>query len=147
LLHSAASATLLVVRYYTAPLDRELGPGRWIGLGLLGFAGVITRRMRAITRSDLPRRAQSKPSRLASAAPGAVCRNVQRDRAQPADSFSEALSLTGALYFTVTVFATVGFGRAVDRTRADRRDDPDDLRADRAVLNAELARSPVTPAG
>jgi Ion channel len=32
------------------------------------------------------------------------------------DSLSEALSRTGALYFTVTVFATVGFGDIVPRT-------------------------------
>ena len=34
---------------------------------------------------------------------------VQIETSQP-NSFSETLSRTDALYFTVTVFATVGFG-------------------------------------
>jgi voltage-gated potassium channel len=56
LLRSAASVTVLVVLYYTAPLEQRLDSG-WIGFGfgLLVFAGVIGWQVRAIARSDFPR--------------------------------------------------------------------------------------------
>jgi hypothetical protein len=123
LLGSAASLTLLVVIYYAAPLDRGLDAGTLItfGLGLLGFAAVITWQMRAIARSDMPRLraiqafATGFPMLLVlyAATYIVIAHN------QP-DSFSEELSRTDALYFTVTVFATVGFGDIAPRAELAR---------------------------
>jgi hypothetical protein len=44
---------------------------------------------------------------------------LRMSRASP-DSFSEALGRTDALYFTVTVFATVGFGDIVPKSEIAR---------------------------
>ena len=123
LLGSAASLTLLVVIYYTAPLDRGLNTGTLIifGLGLLGFVGVITWQMRAISRSPLPRLraiqafATGFPLLLLLYA----ATYILIGHNQP-DSFSEELSRTDSLYFTVTVFATVGFGDITPRTELAR---------------------------
>jgi uncharacterized membrane protein len=43
-----------------------------------------------------------------------------RIAAAQADAFTEPLSKTSALYFTITVFATVGFGDIAPRTEAAR---------------------------
>ena len=110
-LGSAASLTLLIVIYYAAPLDRGLETGTVIrfGIGLLGFVGVITWQMRAITRSHLPRLraiqafATGFPLLLVLYA----ATYILIGHNQP-DSFSEELSRTDSLYFTVTVFATSG---------------------------------------
>jgi hypothetical protein len=123
LLGSATSLTLLIVVYYAAPLDRGLDAGTLIifGLGLLGFVAVITWQMRAITRSDRPRLRATQAFAtgfplllvLYAATYIVIAHN------QP-DSFSEELSRTDALYFTVTVFATVGFGDITAKTEVAR---------------------------
>ena len=123
LLGSAASLVLLIVIYYAAPLDRGLDTGTLIRfvIGLIGFVGVITWQMRAITRSDLPRLraiqafATGFPLLLVLYA----ATYILIGHNQP-DSFSEELSRTDSLYFTVTVFATVGFGDISPRTELAR---------------------------
>jgi voltage-gated potassium channel len=123
LLRSAVSVALLMVVYYAAPLDRPLDLGTWIGfgLGLLVFAAVIAWQVRGILESDIPRlRAMQAISiglpllllLFASA-------YVLIERNQPG-SFTEALSRTDALYFTVTVFATVGFGDIAPKSELAR---------------------------
>ena len=123
LMGSAASLTMLVVIYYAAPLDRGLDAGTliWFGVGLLGFIGVITWQMRAITRAHLPRLraiqafATGFPLLLVLYAATYILIGTN----QP-DSFSEELSRTDSLYFTVTVFATVGFGDISPRSELAR---------------------------
>jgi voltage-gated potassium channel len=113
LLRSAASVTLLVVVYYKAPLDASLDTASWIefGVALLAFAVMIAWQVRAIISSDLPRLraiqavAVGLPLLLLMFASAYIVIAGN----QP-DAFTEALSRTDSLYFTVTVFATVGFG-------------------------------------
>jgi hypothetical protein len=113
LLRSAASVTLLVVVYYKAPLDASLDTASWIefGVALLAFAAMIAWQVRAIISSDLPRLraiqavAVGLPLLLLMFASAYIVIAGN----QP-DAFTEALSRTDSLYFTVTVFATVGFG-------------------------------------
>jgi voltage-gated potassium channel len=123
LLRSAASVTLLVTVYYTAPLDRPLDPGTWIGfgIGLLMSIAVITWQVRAILESDIPRlraiRAVSIGLPLLLLLFASTY--VVISHSSP-DSFTETLDRTDALYFTVTVFATVGFGDITPRTELAR---------------------------
>ena len=122
-LRSAASVTLLLGLYYAAPLDGPLRLGTLItfGLGLLAFAGVTAWQVRAIIRSDVPKiRAMQALATgvtlllvLYASLYSAIAYN------QP-DSFTQTLSRTDGLYYTVTVFATVGFGDITPRSELAR---------------------------
>jgi voltage-gated potassium channel len=123
LLRSAVAVAALLVVYFLAPLDRPLDLVAWIefGIGLLAFALILAWRIRAILHSDQPRLqamqtvAVGLPTLLVgfAAAYVIIAANVP-------DSFTEALSRSDALYFTVSVFATVGFGDIAPRSEAAR---------------------------
>jgi hypothetical protein len=103
----------LVVVYYVAPLDRafDVRIGLWLVVGLLALGTALAWQVRAITVSATPRlraietMAVGLPFLLLLFAE--VYLLVSHN--DPA-SFTEPLNRTGALYFTMTVFATVGFG-------------------------------------
>ena len=119
LLWTALSAVPLLTLYYLAPLDGPLDISTLIGfaLGLVVFALVIVWQVRAIVSSDVPRLRTLRAVVIAVstllvvfAATYSVISNGRPD------SFSEPLSRTDALYFTLTTFATVGFGDIAPRT-------------------------------
>jgi voltage-gated potassium channel len=110
---AGASATLLVVGYYAAPLDGPLHSGTGIGfaLGLAVLVLVLAWQVRAILSSDAPRLRAIQAVAVGLplfvvlfAATYAVLGRID------AGSFTEEVGRTDALYFTVTVLATVGFG-------------------------------------
>jgi voltage-gated potassium channel len=113
LLRATLTSTVLIVLYFRLPLTGAL-EGSTMALLLAGlalFAGVIIWQVRAILRSDYP--GLRAIEALAAAVPlfllvFAVA-YVKLAEAQP-PAFSEPLSRTDALYFTITVFSTVGFG-------------------------------------
>jgi Ion channel/LPXTG cell wall anchor motif len=113
LLRAALTSTVLVVLYYTLPLTGTLEASTVVLLlaGLAVFAGAITWQLRAILRSQYP--ALRAVEALAFAIPLFLlvfaATYVKLADAQP-PAFSEPLSRTDALYFTITVFSTVGFG-------------------------------------
>jgi hypothetical protein len=113
LLHSVVSVCLLVAAYYAAPLDRPLGRGTGLLFfgALLVFAALVAHQVRGILRSRRPRlraiRALIVGVPLLIVVFAATYCTVD---AQQARAFSEPLSRTDGLYFTVTTFATVGFG-------------------------------------
>jgi hypothetical protein len=123
LLRAAGSAALLVVGYYLAPLDRPLDAGTWIAffLGLVVFAAVIAWQVRAIAGSDVPRLRAIQGVALGLPLLLLVFAStyVLVSSARP-DSFTEPLGHTDSLYFTVTVFSTVGFGDIVPLTEVAR---------------------------
>jgi voltage-gated potassium channel len=112
-LRSVLAATVLVVLYYVLPLDRGWDSDTAVRLliGLLVFAGVMVWQVRTITGSRYP-------GLRAGEALGLVIpfflvlfasTYFLMERASAA-SFTQPLTRTDALYFTVTVFSTVGFG-------------------------------------
>ena len=113
LLRASLTSTTLVVLYYTLPLTGRLdaATSAWLLGGLLCFAAVITWQVRAILRSAYP--GLRAIEALAAAIPLFLlvfaAAYVKLDSTQ-AQAFSEPLSRTDALYFTITVFSTVGFG-------------------------------------
>ena len=122
-LWTALSAVPLLTLYYLAPLNGPLDISTLIGfaLGLVAFALVIIWQVRAIASSDAPRLRTVRAVVIGVstllvvfAATYSVISNSQPD------SFSEPLSRTDALYFTLTVFATVGFGDIVAKTDSMR---------------------------
>ena len=105
--------TVLVVLYYLLPMDRPLDAGTVVRLliGLLVFAGVMVWQVREITGSDYP--AMRAFEALGLIIPFYLVLFASTyfllERAAAA-SFTEPLTRTDALYFSVTVFSTVGFG-------------------------------------
>ncbi|MCD0484470.1 potassium channel family protein [Streptacidiphilus sp. ASG 303] len=110
---SAATVAMLVALYSIAPLDTPVDAWTALALvaGLLVFGAVVALQVRAIVHADHPRlRAIQALScviplflLLFSATYFMIARSTP-------DSFTERLGRTDALYFTITVFATVGFG-------------------------------------
>ena len=113
LLRASLTATVLVVLYYTVPVSGAMDASAVALLlgGLLLFAVVITWQIRAILESSYP--ALRAVEALAAAIPlflllfALVYFKMADLQAQ---AFSEPLNRTDALYFTITVFSTVGFG-------------------------------------
>ena len=113
LLRALGSTAALVAIYYLLPLDRS-SIGVVIGMlavGLLAFVGLVAFQVRAIMRAAYP--ALRAVGALATSVPlflllfagtyfvlGTIS----------AGTFSQPMTRTDALYFTVTVFSTVGFG-------------------------------------
>ena len=107
------TVVLLVGFYYVLPLTIRPGGYTLVGLlvGLAAITGLIVRQIRAIVRARDPglraleALALVIPAFLLVFAAGYYLAS----QANPA-AFSEPLSRSDALYFTITVFATVGFG-------------------------------------
>jgi voltage-gated potassium channel len=123
LLRASLTSTVLVVLYYRLPFTAAVDASTFILLaaGLLLFSAVITWQVRSIVRSAYP--ALRAIEALAAAIPlflllfsAAYVKLADTT----AGAFSEPLSRTDALYFTITVFATVGFGDITPVTDAAR---------------------------
>lgn len=123
LLRALASTIALLVIYYLLPLDRtSIGVTVGIlGLGLLALIGLVAFQVRAIIRSSTP--GLRGVGALATSAPLFLllfsATYYVMGSINP-DSFTEPLTRTDALYFTVTVFATVGFGDIAAKTEMAR---------------------------
>ena len=123
LLRALGSTVGLVAIYYLLPLDRaSLGSVVAIlGAGLMGLVGLVAYQVRSIIRAPYP--ALRAVGALATSAPlflllfaGTyfVASGIS------ASNFNAPLTRTDALYFTVTVFATVGFGDIVATSEGAR---------------------------
>lgn len=123
LLRSVASVVLLTAVYYLAPLDSVFSVRTVVTLatGLILFGLLVTRQVTAIAHADYPRLRALEA--LATAVPLFLLLFSSTYfllAEKVPESFSETLSRTDALYFTVTVFATVGFGDIVPTTTTGR---------------------------
>ena len=122
-LRSLLTTTVLVVLYYLLPLDRPWNAGTVVRLmaGLLVFAGVMVWQVRQITRSRYP--ALRAAEALSLIVPLYLllfaATYFVMERASAA-TFTQPLTRTDALYFTVTVFSTVGFGDITPKSEAAR---------------------------
>jgi voltage-gated potassium channel len=122
-LRIVGSTAALVALYYALPLTRSSAGAAVtilvIGLGL--FIGLAALQVRAIIRSPFPglraveALATSVPLFLLLFASSYVVM-----AAMSAGNFGGRLTHTDGLYFTVTVFSTVGFGDITAKTQAAR---------------------------
>ncbi|UQX01782.1 potassium channel family protein [Streptomyces sp. RerS4] len=123
LVRGVGAVAVLTGLYYVAPLDYGFGAVTVVALlvGLAVFGWVVALQVLAIARSAHPRLRALEA--LATAVPlflllfSATYFLLSRERPE---AFSEALDRTDALYFTMTVFATVGFGDIVPTTTGSR---------------------------
>jgi ion channel len=116
-------ATGLVTAYYLLPLDGR-GTARTATLltcGLLVVVLVFLWEVRAIVRSPSPRLKAVEALAATLALYLVLFAGVYylMERSSPG-SFSEPLTRTDALYFTLTTFTTVGFGDIVARSQTGR---------------------------
>jgi hypothetical protein len=120
---AAGSTAALVAIYYLLPLNRS---STWaavtmLAIGLAALIAVVAFQVRWILRSRYPglRAVQA----LATSIPLFLllfAGTYVVMAAISAGNFSEPLTRTNALYFTVTVFSTVGFGDITAKTEAAR---------------------------
>lgn len=123
LLRALGSATLMVVLYYVLPLDRvaQVPMAAVLGSGLVLLAGVVTWQVRAILEAKYPtiRATQS----LAVITPFFLLLFATTyfvlSQDDPA-TFTEPLGRSDAIYLTVTIFSTVGFGDISAQTEPTR---------------------------
>ena len=123
LLRASGSTAVLVLIYYLLPLDHA---AHWVAfailaIGLTGLIGLVIFQVRWIVASPFPglraleALATSVPLFLLLFASAYVVMG-----AVSASDFSQTMTHTNALYFTVTVFATVGFGDITPKTEVAR---------------------------
>ena len=140
-LRSVLVAVVLVVLYYVLPLDRRWGSDTAIRLliGILVFAGVMVWEVRAIAGSRYPglRAAETLGLILPLYLVLFASTYFVMERASAA-SFTEPLTRTDALYFTVTVFSTVGFGDITAKSETARVVLIVQMLADLALLGAGI---------
>lgn len=117
------STTALLVLYYIVPLDRASGAAvaGWLAAGLGAFVTVAIVQVRGILRAPYP--ALRAITGFGVALPLFVLvfagTYLTMAAADPS-AFSEGLSHTDALYFTVTIFSTVGFGDITPASQSAR---------------------------
>lgn len=122
-LRALLTTTLLVILYYVLPMDSALDTHTvlLLILCLAVFAALLTWRIRAIIQSDYP--GLRAINTLAAVVPLYILLFATTyflmERVDTA-YFSQPLTRTGALYFSVTVFSTVGFGDITAKTDAAR---------------------------
>ncbi len=115
--------TVLVVLYYVLPLDQPLNGDAAVRIliGLLIFAGITVWQVRTIISSRYP--GIKAFEALSLIVPFYLLLFASTyfvmERASAA-SFTQPLTRTDALYFSVTVFSTVGFGDIAPRSEAAR---------------------------
>ena len=122
-MRAVGSTVALVTIYYLLPLDRSsTGVAiTMLAVGLAALIGLIAFQVRAIVVSSHP--ALRAGEALATSVPlflllfAATYTVMSR---LSAGDFSEPLTRTDALYFSVTVFATVGFGDIAAKTETAR---------------------------
>jgi hypothetical protein len=121
-LRAAASSAVLVAIYYLLPLDHSSQLAVTIlVIGLVVLIGVITWQVRAIVGSPYP--ALRAVEALATSIPLFLllfaATYFVMARVSPG-TFTQPLTRTDSLYFTVTVFSTVGFGDITAKSEAAR---------------------------
>jgi len=123
ILRATGSTIALVLTYYLLPLDSRSRDISAVGVVIGGaiLIGITAWQVRAILTSTYPTLRAIEA--LAIIVPLVLLTFAgsyyAMARTSPAN-FSQPLTRTDALYFTVTVFSTVGFGDITPRTEASR---------------------------
>lgn len=113
LLQGVLTATVVIAAYYLMPFvpSRNASPFFQLTIGLSSFALVLLYQMRAILTDEFPMRRAATGTAILLPLFIVIFSWVYlvTSFSYP-DSFAEPFTRTQALYFTITVFTTVGFG-------------------------------------
>jgi voltage-gated potassium channel len=117
-----ASATVLVVLYYTLPFDRSaLEAIAFLVAGLCGLIALVVYQVRRIGRSEHPGLRAVEGLAISLPLFLLLYAGTYFDLEHLAPgNFSESLSRSDALYLSVSIFSTVGFGDIVAITDGAR---------------------------
>jgi hypothetical protein len=123
LARALATSSLVVTGYYLLPLDRTSDAASLaiLALGFVALIGIMAWQVRSIVASPYP--AIRATESLAATTPlllvifASTYYLMERDAAS---NFTQTMSRTDALYFTVTTFSTTGFGDITPRTEIAR---------------------------
>lgn len=141
LLRATGSTVALVAVYYLLPLDHSSAGAAVtiLAIGLAVLIGLVAFQVRSILRSRFP--ALRAVEALATSVPLFLLLFASAYAvmaAMSASNFGERLTHTDALYFTVTVFSTVGFGDIAAKTEAARLVVTSQMIADLLVIGLGL---------
>src|SRR5512142_413781 len=138
-LRGLAVTTALVVLYYLLPMDRpwDTDTAVRVLIGLLVFAGITVWQVKAIAGSRYPglRAAEALGFIIPFYLLLFASTYFVMERASAAN-FTQPLTRTDALYFSVTVFTTVGFGDITAKSETARVVLIVQMLADLALLGA-----------
>ena len=141
LLRATGSTVALVAIYYLLPLDHS-STGAAVTILVIGLAvliGLVAFQVRSILRSRLP--GLRAIEALATSVPLFLLLYASAYAvmaAMSASNFGGRLTHTDALYFTVTVFSTVGFGDITAKTEVARLVVTSQMIADLLVIGLGL---------
>lgn len=141
MLRATGSTVALVAVYYLLPLDHSSAGAAVtiLAIGLAVLIGLVAFQVRSILRSRFP--ALRAVEALATSVPLFLLLFASAYAvmaAMSASNFGERLTHTDALYFTVTVFSTVGFGDIAAKTEAARLVVTSQMIADLLVIGLGL---------
>jgi hypothetical protein len=140
-LRAAGSVAVLAALYYLLPLDHSSTPAAVaiLIIGLVAFIALVAFHVRSIVRSPFPQLRAIEALAvnipvflLLFAATYVVLAAIS------ASNFGEHLSHTDGLYFTVTVFSTVGFGDITAKTETARLVVTGQMIADLIILGVAI---------
>jgi hypothetical protein len=122
-LRTIITVALVVAVYFLAPMDRAIGAGTVaeLVLGVLVLFGVIAWQVRQIIRSEHP--GVRAVEALAFTLPLYIllfATTYYLMEHASATTFTQPLSRIDSMYFSVTVFTTVGFGDITAKAQAAR---------------------------
>ncbi|MGC0338765.1 potassium channel family protein [Streptomyces sp. SLBN-8D4] len=123
IVRTVITTTGLVLGYYLLPMDAAFSVGSAVGIvvGLMAMLALFARQIRTITWSPSPRlrAVEALSTTLPLFLLLFAAAYYLLERSTPG-SFSEPLTRTDSLYFTLTVFSTVGFGDITPVTQTAR---------------------------
>jgi voltage-gated potassium channel len=136
-LRAAVSTTLLLVLYFVFPIAHRAheSVALRLGAGLALFIAILANEIRLISNHDRPmlRAAVAMATIIPLFIVIFAWIYLTMAQSEPA-AFGGPLTRTSALYFTVTVFSTVGFGDIVPKTDVARLVTTVQMLADLAVI-------------